>query len=184
MPRTNNTGFSTKLPDYFFGLTSLKRWTDNFADKDGYERRILSPLELYSKYRRDRAYRQYLSRHEIRPKNMIFQRIRVTRDKYFDSTRADWWPKYYGAIFSVFVQPETFIENKQIAQYYILCPEDSELVSRYEFEEKGTVIPPRKLDEFVSPDPRLSTALVIPTSCGHHLRNETKAGVIEYANEL
>lgn len=182
---THNTGFRARLPEYFYTLDHPKRWTDEFSSPDtGEERLVLTPEEIRLKYRRDKAYKGWIARHKLRPKNMKFQRIRVTQDKYADSTSRDWWPQFYGAIFTVWMNPETFKENRQIMQYYILCPEDCELVQRYFWELKNPPLPPRGLGELVTRDPRLTTALVIPTRCAHHLRNETAGGQMEYAKFL
>lgn len=185
--RTNGTGFQTKLPDYFFSLSDSRRWYDKFAANEltGEERLVLDVNELSEKYARDKAYAAWLKAFGIRPKRMKWQAIRVIRDMHKEASPKDWWPKYYGAMFRVWLQPETFKEGREWVQYYILHPEDCELIQRHELREKGISVPERSaLEPFVSEDPRLRICRVIPTQCAWQLRNETSGGKLDHLSVL
>lgn len=185
-PGTLNTGFRTKLPHYFFDLTHPVRWTDPYASQDSdYERLVLSTMEIFDKARRNKEYTKWLEKFGIKPRQMLFQRIRIINDKYHDSTPQDWWPKYHAAIFTVFMNPVTLKNGKKWIQYYVLCPEDCELICRHEAKEKGTTLRQRKLpkERFVFND-KAMRCFVVPTSCCHHLRNETVAGALAFKDQL
>lgn len=182
-----NTGFRVKLPAYFYDLAHPVRWTDPFASQDGEEeRQILSLRELRDKSRRSKVYNAWLNRHGIKSRPIVFQRIRIVNDKYYESTPSDWWPKYHAAIFTVFRNPVTFYHGRKWTQFYILCPEDCELILRYEAKEKGTTLPKRQWprEKFISKHKALKICFVVPTECCRHLRNETVGGKLEYESQL
>lgn len=184
---TYNTGFKTKLPSYFYDIADPKRWVDNFADTSGEERLVLTFSELQDKAERDKAYIAWLNRHQLKSKRVKFQRIRILNDKYSESGPNDWWPKYHAAIFTVWMQPETLKQGKHHMQFYVLCPEDCEMILRYEHSTHGRSLPQRSAlmgERWLSRHPALTLALVVPTKCCHHLRNETSGGELEYRHHL
>ncbi len=183
---THGIGFNAKLPGYFYDIRDSRRWFDQFVTGthgEGEERLILTPAELAARYARNKAYAKWISAHGLRPKQMRWQRVRVVRDEYLESTKKDWWPQFYGAIFTVFQQPETLKEGKKWLQYYVLCPEDSEMVLRYKLSEHGISVPPR-IAPFIHTDKRVTDVLVLPTRCAANIRNETAAGIQEYGGYL
>lgn len=186
---TWNTGFKTRLPDYFYNIADPRRWYDEFAADPvtGEQREVLSIGELIRKRDKGMAYRGWLHRHELRSKVLKFQRIRIINDKdpKYTPSPNDWWPKYHGAIFTVFMQPETLKQGKNFIQFYVLCPEDCEMVLRYEHSLKNPPLPIRsEVEPYLSDDSRLRLALVVPSKCCHHLKNETFAGKTAYQEHL
>jgi hypothetical protein len=185
---THGIGFNAKLPSYFYDIKDSRRWYDEFSTigstGEESERMVLTPAELKARYQRNKAYARWLSRHGLRPKQMRWQRVRVVNDKYQESsTSLDWWPEFYGAIFTVFQQPETLKEGKKWIQYYVLAPEDSEMVLRYKASKLGITIPPR-IAPWIHQDKSVTNVLVLPTRCASNLRNETKAGIQEYLGHI
>jgi len=82
----------------------------------------------------------------------------------------------------VFVVPFTHYEKRVKAHYqwYILCPEDTEMLIRYEASLKGIYIPKRDpiSEPWVSEDKRLRKVRLLPTEACRHWRHETTAGAL------
>jgi hypothetical protein len=193
--KTHGTGFSTtRIPDYFFDISSPLRWTDSYSWSDvtgtEEERMVLTPAELADRARRNQTYTKWLNRHKIRSKPFKFQRVRVIRDQYKLTSGRDWWPAFHAAIFTVFMMPENFRQGKDLIQFYVLCPEDCYLLSRFEYEKFDASLPPRSFIEnrYAVKDPKYpekaTNLYVLPTRCAHHLKNETAAGKLEYGEHL
>jgi hypothetical protein len=183
MTDTHGTGHRVSEPAIFYDIRDERRWHDKFKGTSRVQG-ILTPDEWREKNNRDRAYRIWLQTCGLRPKHMQWQRVRVTGDTYEESNKQDWWPRYYGAIFTVFLEPETLKEGDKWIQYYVLSPRDGELVMLHEMKRLGHTIEATPEGQPVSYDPRLRMALVIPTSCAHHLSDETEAGKVSYAGHL
>lgn len=183
------------LPSYFYHIMAKTpdgnlRWFDNFA----WDSQIVNPLldnpkARKMRYDRNSAYRDwfYLFTQPgpngeripiIRPKNPLWQAIRVHNFKHSESTKKDWWENYQDAVFRVFVNPETIYDGKAHKQWYVLSPEDCFLVNRYELEKKGPSLPPRNFvtERFIPSDKRLRRMLLIPVECCKHMRHETTGG--------
>ncbi len=185
-PTKVNLSFNaTKLPSIFYNLNDPRRFTDPYAldHQTGEMRLVLTERERFDKFSRDRAYRQWLKAFDIKPKHMKFQRVRIISDKWAEAASHDWWKNFQDALLTVFVQPETMYYGRQWLQFYIVCPEDCELIARYLWNKKNLPLPPRK-NKWVTEEPRLRTAYVVPTRCCSQLRNETKGGIPEFSSVL
>lgn len=178
--KTNLSLATTRLPHYFYDLSHPRRFSDPYtlSHNDGELRLILSEEERREKNQRDLVYRAWLHMFDLKPKHCKFQRVRVVRDKWAESTHWDWWKGFQDALFTVFVSPETLYYKKEWIQFYVICPEDCELISRYLWEKKNSPLPPR-VCKYISEDKRLRVAYVVPTRCCSQLRNETKGGIPE-----
>jgi hypothetical protein len=169
-------GFN-KPPAHFYTFLSPKRWRDEYANKDGSERLVLTPSEIMARGRRNDAYRQWLCRFDAtkRISNMKWTNIRIIRRNHDFTDKRDWWENYEEAVLRVFLQPITLYDQTSLSwlQYYVLHPEDSEMIKRHMFEKKGVNIPPRDYlkDPYVSSVKELRKALIIPTKCCHHIAN-------------
>jgi hypothetical protein len=194
---------SVKLPYYFYNLDSIlpdgrPRWRDEFADP--YEH-IIQPKDLNAahmriKAERNIAYSKWIASKcyvtpsgdiipQLKGKQMKWQSIRVLSFKHSEKSDRDWWERYQDAKFRVFLQPETIYDKitGEHKQWYLLSPEDSYLVNRYEIERRAPSLAPREAngrERFLSADKRLRTARLIPVECCHHLRHETTGGVLSY----
>lgn len=174
-----------QIPQILFKPDHPGRWKDEYATPAGEERKVLTPLELITRGRRDRAYTQWLRRFPgVKPPvKHLWQAIRVLRYKYSESTRRDWWERFQESCLRVYVQPLTAYDKglKAHIQFYIVCYEDTELINRYLISLKGTMLPPRDIleDPFVSSDPRLRKLKLIPTECCMHERHNTTAGKLQ-----
>ena len=171
-----------KKPDHFYTIHHPLRWWDQFSTPQGEERRVLLPSELGAKARRDRAYTEWLKNHNLRS-ILKFQAIRVVGLEFEEGLPTNaWWDGFRDCAFRVFVNPWTIYDEPTKTNYqaYILAPEDSEMVQRYRLAQKGAELQPRNpvTEPFLSNDPRLRKALVIPTACCHQLRHETTGGVL------
>lgn len=189
------------LPSYFYDINAMlpegrPRWVDEFADE------APSVLQLkdfdvgYARRKRERniAYSKWLASKFVRdpqgnpvgifkPKQMIWQAIRILERAHSENNSLDWWGDYRDAVFRVFVQPETLYDHysREHKQWYVLSPEDSYLVNRREIEKAGEILPPREYngrERWLSGDVRLRTTRVVPVECCHHLRHETTGGVL------
>lgn len=169
-----------KLPAHFYNITHPLRWFDEFSSPSGDERLILTPLEISRKVRRNEAYARWLHLFRLKLSVMKFQAIRVHHLKHSESNKLDWWDNYRDSAFRVFVNPHTIYDNVtgEHKQWYILSPEDCELVNRSILERTGATLPPRDplSEPFYSTDKRLRQARVIPVECAVHVRHETFAG--------
>ena len=175
---------TTKLPHYFYDITHPRRWTDPFASReDGRDRLVLGVNELRDKIHRDLAYRDWLKRFSLKDRLMKFQRVRVVRDKWQEATHFDWWLGFQDAIFTTFINPENMYYKTEFIQFYVICPEDCELITRHLRKKKHGDLPPRK-NKWVAEDPRLKVAYVIPTRCCSQIRNETVGGKLEWEEHL
>lgn len=157
------------------------RWVDPFAMADGSERLVLTPAELRGKAERDRAYTHWLNRRGIKSKRCIFQVVQILESSNYEGIHNPWWSPWRDACVRVFVQPETIYDEftKEHVQWYVLAPEDSELLYRIEMDRKGFPQPPRNAMEgerWVSKNPNLRRARLVPVECCKHLRHETSAG--------
>lgn len=176
----------SRLPGYFYPTSNARgvhpaRWVDPFLDKDGDERRVLLPEELRARSERNAAYRSWLSRRGLKGKQMIWQSVQIMRADHSERSSKDWWPPFQDALFRVFVQPEYIYCDitGEFKGWYVLCPEDSELVRRYLMERKGFITPPRDAllgERWVSKNKAINQALVVPVECCRHFRHETTAG--------
>lgn len=188
-----------RLPYYFYDINARlpdgrMRWIDEFADAAP---SIIQPRDLsYSFQRakrlRNEAYSKWIASFFVRTgedsfipllkgKQFKWQVIQVLEFKHSEFSHRDWWEDYQDALFRVFVQPETFYCERtgEHKQWYLLSPEDSYLVNRYELEKKGPSLPPREYhgrEQYLSADKRLRQALLIPVECCRHWRHETTAG--------
>lgn len=186
------------LPYYFYDINATlpdgrTRWYDEFHSGGG---KIVVPADFQAKIRAQRGRRnamysawlaalsftdeQGVTHQLISPKRMIWQAIRILNFKHSESTSRDWWENYQDAVFRVFVNPETIYNGREHKQWYVLCPEDCELVNRMELERKGTILPPRDRwnEKWLSNNPDLRTCRIVPVECCHHLRNETTGGLL------
>ena len=121
-------------------------------------------------------YRPYLQ-----SKQMLWQVIQIMKRDHSENNENDWWEDYQDSLFRVFVSPETFYCDKtnDHKQWYLLSPEDSYLVNKYELESKYGSLSPRDYlgrERFLSADRRLRRARLIPVECCRHWRHETTAG--------
>lgn len=186
------------LPDYFYSLKGVcngkPRWEDEFADEAPSIIRAqdLDPVRNRLKYERNVAYSKWLAgfftktesgfKPTLSGKKMAWQVIQVMTADHADRTSADWWGDYRDCVFRAFLSPEvrTCPYTSEYRQWYLLCPEDCELVNRYEIEKASkTKLPPRDVfgyEKFFSADKRLRRARLIPCECCRHFRHETTAG--------
>lgn len=191
----------TRLPHYFYNIESKlpdgrERWVDEFSDLAP---NVIQPNDLNLTFQRRKiarniAYSKWIaSKYYTAPtgdrvpmlkgKQMKWQAIRVHNFKHSESSRKDWWENYQDACFRVFLQPETTYDRMtgEHKQWYLLCPEDSYLVNKYEIEKTGTTLPPREYngrEAYLSGDKRLRNARLIPVECCKHLRHETTGGAL------
>lgn len=180
---------SIKPPQYFYTLHDTRRWVDPYADPQGQERRVLTPAELKDRYLRNTAYRDWLSRYRfrgqrIRGKQMKWQAVQVMCRAHSENHPSDWWGPYVDCVFRVFLQPETrrCRTTGDWKQWYVLCPEDAEMVNRFEASVVGSEPPPRNAlsgERFISTNPNLRKARIIPTECCRQWRHETTAGKVD-----
>lgn len=177
------------LPHHFYTLNHPLRWTDPYVNTDGSDRQVLTPSELAARHKRNLAYRDWLGRFRfkgepLRGKQMRWQAIQVMGTHHAEKDPRDWWGNYLDAVFRVFMQPETrkCKYTGDWVQWYVLAPEDSEMVMRNELEKKGSTPKPRRALEgemWLSKDKRLRKCLLIPTECSRHWRHETTAGHVD-----
>ncbi len=195
----------TLLPKYFYDLDGMTderrlRWADEFADAAPHiiqpTRGDLNIHRLRAKQRRNAWWAKWCAAFcvrtptgdvvpKLKPGVFLWQAIRVLRSDHSEKNRIDWWDRYQDCLFRVFVNPQTLYCNTsgQHKQWYLLSPEDSYLVNRYEKEQKAGGQRPRDYggsERYLSADPDLRRARVIPVECCHHLRNEGR----EYAHAL
>ena len=178
-----------KPEKYFYTLHHPRRWIDNLTTPQGEERVILSPSEMTFRYQRNMAYSDWLKRfsfkgEKLKGKKMQWQAIQVMEKFHSENRSDDWWHPYLDCIFRVFLQPETrwCAVTGDWKQWYVLCPEDSEMVLRSQAKEEGIHIPERSAlegERFFSKDKRLRKCLLIPTECCRHWRHETTAGKVD-----
>lgn len=196
----------TLMPDYFYTLTGITeeqrpRWVDEFAndsnlillpgkhDSRAYVRAKNERNEAYSRwvaafFHTDPVTKEYVP--WLKGSQMKWQAIRVLHDTHSETNRGvDWWPNYRDALFRVFLQPQTIYDHKtgEHKQWYLLCPEDCYLLNRQEIKSKGGTPPSRNYsgnEKYLSADPNLRRARLIPVECAHHLRNEGS----EYKSDL
>lgn len=190
------------LPYYFYDIMAVmpdgrRRWFDEFSDESpeiwkphediNYLRRRSSRNEAYSKWIASKfgIDAEGNPTPYLKSKQMKWQVIRVhnLEDPENGGTGNLWHDHYRDAVFRVFVQPETFYYTPagQHIQWYLLSPEDSYLVNRFEIEKKGASLPPRQYngrERWLSADKRLRTARLIPVSNCQHMRRETSGGIL------
>lgn len=173
------------LPRYFYDLQApvtlncyggVPRWYDEFSDTNGEEKIILSRAQLQERMCREIAYTKWLKAFHIRNRIQKFQVIRVLTTEHSEKTTKDFWGKYQDALFRVFLNPYTKYSTDDNKSYYILSPEDCFLLHAFEAETAGFSVPRRSSFRFICGAKELRAALVIPTECCHHLRNETYGG--------
>jgi len=171
-----------RIPSYFYSCTNPIRWRDPYSHPDDQERLILTPNEIVQRGKRNEAYANWLVRHGLKNKLMRWQVIQILRFKHSESSRRDWWERYQDCLFRVWVSPETLYckDTKQYKQWYVLCPEDSELLLRYEFALRNPELPPRSplSEPYFSKFKHLRKARLVPVECCRHWRHETTAGAL------
>ena len=183
-------------PKTFYSLEN--RWTDDFSDapdpfKDS---PIFQPMTKDSlmMYARNMAYNNWICSFHTKAKDgtktrtlhskmFKWQAIQILSDKHSETTSKDWWKNYQDCLFRVFMQPETFydVSTGEHKQWYLLSPEDCYLVNKNEIEKTDATLPPREWkggEVFLSSDPRLRKARLVPVECCRHWRHETTAGVL------
>lgn len=170
-----------KLPHYFYSCTHPLRWRDPYADDFNNDRMVLLPYEVIDMGRRNTAYNYYMGKFGLPGRNCKFQVIQVLNFHHSCANpKRDWWGRYLDCLFRVFVMPYTKYECtvKQHYQWYILCPEDTETLLRYEYDQKGVYIPKRDpiLEKYVPLDKRLRKIRMLPVEACRHWRHETTAG--------
>lgn len=185
-----------RLPAYFYDINSQTpegrtRWVDEFFDPAPsiiQPSKDLSTQWLRDKEQRNLAYACWMAAKSrvapdgariplLKPCSLSWQVIQVLSIR----SPRDWWSDYRDALFRVFVNPQTFYDGKGYEQWYLLSPEDSYLVHRYELEKKGATLPPRDYngsERWISGDRRLRGAKLIPVECCRHWKHETTAGVL------
>ena len=174
---------------YFYTLHDPKRWVDPYATPQGANRLILTPSELKARYARNQSYAAWLKRftfksQALKPKQMTWQAVQVMKPYHSENRSDDWWHPFMDCIFRVFMTPETrkCAITDTHKQWYVLHPEDSELVLRSQIEHKSPTLPPRQIlkgEKYFSKDKRLRKCLLIPTECCRHWRHETTAGKVD-----
>lgn len=190
-----------KLPSYFLSLDSIlpngkPRWEDELTDSAPHviQMQDLNPARAKLKSDRNIAYSKWLASFFvksvtgdytplIKPKTMSWQVIQVMTRSHSENNHKDWWGKYEDALFRVFLQPETVYDkySGEHKQWYLLSPEDSYLVNRYEMELKHPGLEPRDYngrERFLSANKLLRRARLIPVECCRHWRHETTAGAL------
>jgi len=175
-----------KPPAYFYPTAGARgihpgRWTDPFLKESGEERLVLSPKELRDRAERNKAYTQWLQRRGLKNRQMVWQVVQIMTSSHDERSSADWWPRFQDCVFRVWLNPEyLYCElTGDFKGYYILCPEDSELVRRWIMDQKGFPQPPRDAlsgERWVSKNKNINSALVVPVECCRHFRHETTAG--------
>lgn len=174
---------------YFYTLDHPSRWVDPYATPQGEKRQVLTPAELRDRYARNTAYAAWLRRftfrgQPIKAKNMQWQAVQVLSKYHSENRPDDWWHDFLDCIFRVWVTPETrkCQRTKDWKQWYVVCPEDSELINRSLLKHRGVSIPPRQVlqdERYFSKDKRLRRCMLIPTECCRHWRHETTAGKVD-----
>lgn len=191
-----------RLPGYFYDLQAItpdgtERWADNFNDDapSVIQSKDMDLAYLRAKSARNENYAKWQAGFfnrigdtfypSIKPMMMKWQAVRVISFKHSESAVNDWWENYQDAVFRVFVQPQTFtaFETGTYKQWYVLCPEDGELVNRHELERVNELLQPRNRignERYFSADRRLRSLRAVPVECCRHLRHETTAGELPY----
>lgn len=172
-----------KLPAHFYSCTHPLRWRDEYADNTGTARMVLTPFELMQMDRRNEAYAAWMNKFKMPPRRCMFQVIQCLSFHHsYANKHKDWWDRYRDCLFRVFVMPYTHYEKtlKQHYQWYVLCPEDSEMLLRYEYANKGIHIPKRDpiTERWISNDKRVRKLRMLPVEACRHWRHETTAGVL------
>jgi hypothetical protein len=148
----------------------------------GGERAILTPDEFLEKESRDAAYVRWINRFKgLTPKPMNWQLIRVHGTKHSSNQRKlPWWDRFQDCVFRVFTHPQGVYDRTGWQQWYLICPEDCELVNRHRLREKGVSHGPRSplKEKWISASKDVRKALLIPVECCKHYRHETTAGVL------
>lgn len=167
-----------KLPSYFYDITHPARWVDPYVSASNEERLILSPQEIADKNARNRAYAEWLSKFNLKGKQMVWQVIQILEIKHSEYNGREWWDRFRDCVFRAFVQPEHVYDSKYFKSWYVLSPEDCYLVNRYNLERLGPQLPPRDFtkEKYISTDKRLRRALLVPVESCRHWRHETTAG--------
>lgn len=147
---------------------------------------MLTPAELRDRYQRNEAYRAWLRKfrfmgEKLKGKQMKWQVVQILSSSHAQRSELDWWDEYRDAVFRVFVQPETRYSKyvNDHVQWYVLSPEDCELVHRHKAKQKGITIPPRNAlegERYISKHPQARGCLMVPVECCRHFRHETTAG--------
>lgn len=178
-------------PNYFYSLDAITdegraRWYDDFAV--GGTQIVIpgktdNPRWLRQKKLRELIYNKWQDLFGIPRRQNLFQAIRVLDKSWEHEDTKMWFPDYRDCVFRVFVNPHTVYDEytREHVQFYVLSPEDSYLVNRYELLQNSPALRPRdynKKEKFMSSDPRLRRMRVIPTKACHHLRHETTGGVL------
>lgn len=167
-----------QIPTHFYDVSNSLRWKDDLASQDGAERFVLSPAEIMTKGRRSKAYLAWLAAFGVPGRHVKFQAIQILSSKHSDESRCDWWPPYQDCVFRVFIEPYVVYDGKLHKSWYVLCPEDTEMLHRFEWGVKGKVFPEREmlLERYVSSNPLLRKLRLVPVECCRHWRHETTAG--------
>lgn len=162
------------------------RWQDRFGKdiNDDEEKAILTLDELREKKARNAAYNFWRKFHQLQPRKCLFQVVQILSNDHSEinrlEKRKDWWPEYKDMVVRVWVEPDTFYseDGRDHKQWYVLCPEDSEMILRYEADKKGYPRPPRDeiKERWLSNDPAIRYPLAVPVECCRHFRHETTAG--------
>lgn len=171
------------IPSYFYSCTDPRRWVDPFSNLQGEERLVMTPFEIIQRGRRDEAYMAWMRKFRLPPRKCVFQVVQCMNFHHsYANPKKDWWDRYRDCLFRVFVMPYTHYESnvKQHYQWYILCPEDSEMLLRYEYDKKGIYIPKRDpiSEPWISSDKRIRKLRMLPVEACRHWRHETTGGVL------
>lgn len=174
---------------YFYTLHDPMRWLDPYATPQGDQRRVLTMAELKDRHARNQAYSAWLKRftfqgEPLKGKTMLWQAIQVMSKHHSDNRSDDWWHPFLDCLFRVWMTPETrkCPVTKDWKQWYVVCPEDGELINRSLLKHQGISIPPRQAlegERYFSKDKRLRRCMLIPTECCRHWRHETTAGKVD-----
>lgn len=161
------------------------RWQDRFAKTTEGGSSILTIDELKERNLRNACYNAWRRFHRLTPRKCLFQVVQIMTTDHSERDRLaknkDWWPEYRDVVVRVFVEPETFYseDGRTHKQWYILCPEDSEMILRHELDASGHPQPPRSPKEkWYSLNPAIRYPLAIPVECCRHFRHETTAGAV------
>lgn len=189
------------LPDYFYNINARlpdgrTRWFDEFADpapsiiQPGKD---LNPQFLKARAQRNEVYSRWLAafftEHEgnfvplIKPKQMVWQAIRIHKADHSENNANDWWDPFQDAVFRAFVSPETVYcyTSGEHKQWYLLSPEDCYLVNCWYALKAGRHIPHREIwgrEKYLSGEPDLRKARLVPVECCMHMRHETSGGIL------
>lgn len=185
--RVEESDYKLLLP-YKYGDGGLglhpKRWIDTFADQVGREKMVLTPTQIIQKDERNRAYSEWLVRHGLPNMRHRFQVVQVLSSNHANKSyfRYQWWDNYRDCLLTVWVTPVTLKceYTKDWVQFYVVCPEDCELIKRYELKRQGITRPPRCAlagERWTSRDKAINKALLVPVECCRHFRHETTRGV-------